>query len=182
MPDKTLIINALLFQIAWLLGVVVGGWWVLLAFIPLLMHFVHTCDNARLDIAVVAAVMVPGVLIDCLLAAADIYHFFSADLVLGIPGWLWLLWCGFGLTINRSLRWAFSGVWLFPVLCLVSGPFSYFAGRRLGAVEFEFSALYWMLPQWLCIAGLVTVLMARTQSLPFRPPAFIRHLRGIAHS
>lgn len=51
------------------------------------------------------------------------------------PIWMGLLWVLLMTTINHSMSWMKSRLWIASMLGAVSGPLSYFAGARLGAAE-----------------------------------------------
>lgn len=160
---RDIIVNAALFQLCWFLGVVVGEWWVLLGLIPLAVHFIMTVQKPIADAFIVMCVALTGIIIDSLLSLSGVYRFAPESLTKfwSIPMWLALLWACFALTVTRSMSWVFSRPrWLFPAICMVSGPLSYFAGRRIGVVQFESSALIWMLGQWLFIGLLCQRLVA----------------------
>lgn len=53
------------------------------------------------------------------------------------PYWILALWALFATTLNVSLRWM-KGRWLLAMMSgAVAGPLAYYAGHRLGAVNFS---------------------------------------------
>ena len=47
------------------------------------------------------------------------------------------MWCGFSATINHSLQWLHHRYFASVLLGVVSGPLSYLAGIKFGAIEFD---------------------------------------------
>ena len=88
-----------------------------------------------------------GIAVDGLLGAAGVYIFAGGVLV---PLWLCCLWLGFAAVLGRSLAWLSAR----PLVCSVAGaiafPLNYWAGQRLGAVEFGYS-----LPQTLAVLAVI---------------------------
>jgi len=63
------------------------------------------------------------------------------------PLWILLLWAGLALTLNHSLAWLQSRLFLAALLGGLASPFSYMAAAQLGAVKI-------MTESWLWFAGL----------------------------
>ena len=64
-------------------------------------------------------------------------HFETGVLVEGAaPYWMVALWAIFATTLNVSLRSLRPHGWLAAVLGAIGGPVAYYAGARLGALEF----------------------------------------------
>ena len=47
------------------------------------------------------------------------------------------MWCGFSATVNHSLSWLHNRYVASAFLGVVSGPLSYLAGAKFGAIEFD---------------------------------------------
>jgi cell division protein FtsW (lipid II flippase) len=52
------------------------------------------------------------------------------------PYWMVAMWALFATTLNVSLRWLRPHVGLAALIGAVGGPAAYYAGARLGAIEF----------------------------------------------
>ncbi len=85
----------------------------------------------------------------------SVTHYF----LLPIPLWLMFLWLGFVCTLPLSLQWTLRKVWLSAVVYSVAGVMSYSAGRALGALEFENSALVATGGLWALVGALSAVLV-----------------------
>lgn len=59
------------------------------------------------------------------------------------PLWIVLLWAGLALTLNHSMAWLQTRLLLAGVLAGVSGPISYLAAERLGAVRIIAAPWIW---------------------------------------
>ena len=134
-----LIINFILFQIAWFacvigaannlpwLGVIVTAavvWWHLSRAKPL-----------RAELRLLLSALIIGASFDQLLlsfALVDyVHHGWSSTLV---PVWIMALWLGFSTIINVSLRWMRGRHLIAVVFGAIGGPLAYIAAEKLGAV------------------------------------------------
>jgi len=78
-----------------------------------------------------------GALWDSSLAAIGWIDFTSGTLVAGLaPPWILALWALFATTLNASLEWLKGSAPMAALLGAIAGPLSYWAGVRLGAIEF----------------------------------------------
>ena len=79
------------------------------------------------------------------------------------PPWILALWALFASTLNVSLRWLRGRIVVAVVLGAVAGPLSYWAGVRMGAVEFTqpVVALVALAVGWAVFTPLLMVLSAR---------------------
>ncbi|WP_404358429.1 DUF2878 domain-containing protein [Methylotuvimicrobium sp. KM1] len=60
------------------------------------------------------------------------------------PLWILLLWFGLALTLNHSLAWLQSRLWLAGLLGGITCPFSYWAAARLGALNITENSGVWI--------------------------------------
>lgn len=88
-----------------------------------------------------------GIAVDTLLSTTGVYVFADGAL---IPLWLCALWLGFAGVLGRSLAWLAVRPAVCSLAAAIAFPLNYWAGQRLGAVEFAYS-----LPLTLIIVGLV---------------------------
>jgi hypothetical protein len=124
--------NALWFQGFWLCAVL-GRDRLLPALLTLLALHLWLVTDRRREVLRIAPVAALGMAVDGALSFTGVYQF-PNDVLL--PIWLACLWCGFATTLWRSLGFLRRH----PVLVWVAGavalPLNYWAGQRLGAVEF----------------------------------------------
>ena len=143
---NTLWFNALWFQGLWFTTVLGRDRLLPLALVLIAAH-VWISGDARRETIQLTLVGAMGIAVDALLGATGVYIFPGGVLV---PLWLCCLWLGFAAVLGRSLAWLAAR----PVLCSVAGaiafPLNYWAGQRLGAVEFAYS-----LPLTLALLALV---------------------------
>ena len=56
-----------------------------------------------------------------------------------IPLWSWMIWLSFGLTLNHSLKFLSSSIWLQLAFGAIVPPVGYLLGARFGVLTFETS-------------------------------------------
>lgn len=138
--------NVVWFQCIWLSTVLGRNDFVPLAGGLVILHL--ACARQRLlELRQLACVGGLGIAVDAALSLAGVFQFPGQVLV---PLWLCFLWLAFAAILGRSLAYLASR----PLLCVLAGavafPFNYWAGQRLGAVEFGYS-----LPSTLLVLALV---------------------------
>ena len=136
-----LIFNIVGFKIGWLSSVVGGAsqmpW--LGPVVLLAVLFVHLRQAARpdLEFGLVVACGVLGAWFDSLLAAAGWVAYPSGQLSPYLaPYWIVTMWMLFATTLNRSMSWLKGRPGTAAILGAVAGPMSYYAGNKLGGIEF----------------------------------------------
>jgi len=141
MSATTIIINVLLFQLAWFAGVLGAArdmpWiGVLAAAIVVAWHLARAVRPQR-ELALVGLALLIGTGFETLLVQSGWLRFESGIVVPGVaPIWMVALWANFASTLNVSLR-ALRGKSLVAALFGVTGaPVAYYAGGTLGALEF----------------------------------------------
>ena len=142
--------NAIWFQSTWFCAVLGRETLLPLTAAMLVLHLALVRNTTRelLQLTTLAAV---GIGVDACLSLAGVFRFPGGVLV---PLWLCGLWLAFATTTGRSL--SFLG--RRPMLAVLAGavalPLNYWAGQRLGAVEFGFPV-----PVTLAIMSLVWAVM-----------------------
>ena len=126
--------NAGLFQLGWFACVLGGNsLWLLLAGGALLAHLLWI-SRSLAEVRLVVVVCVLGSAVDSLLLNAGVFAFKQPGIL--IPFWLVLLWALLAITLNHCLAWTAKPCWRAALLGAIGGSLSYYAGQRLGAVQF----------------------------------------------
>jgi hypothetical protein len=133
--------NFLLYQIGWFCCVLGAAWrspWlgtaVALGLIG--VHFCLATDRAT-QLRLVLAAAVVGLMLDTVQLWAGVFAFPSGTVVEWLPPpWMSVLWMQFATTFHYSMRWLSGRYALSACFGLVGAPLAFFAGERLGAIEF----------------------------------------------
>ena len=148
-----LIINAVLFQLTWIAAVAGAGyglWWpgvmVLAAFAAWQLRDPLTRAS---DLRLLAWALPIGLLVDTLWVQSGMLSFATPLPWAGVaPVWIMVLWAGFALTLNHSLRALKPRLLLAAALGLIGGPLAYWiASTAWGA-----AAIHW--PLWAALLAL----------------------------
>ena len=159
--------NAGLFQLGWFACVLGGNsLWLLLAAGALLVHLLFISPSLA-EVRLVVVVCLLGSAVDSLLLNAGVFAFAQPGVL--IPFWLMLLWALLAITLNHCLAWTAKPWWRSVLLGAIGGPLSYYAGQRLGAVQFPLGLWPTLAGLSLLWAGLFAVLVAIADRL--RPVA-----------
>jgi hypothetical protein len=126
--------NLIWFQVFWFTAVIGQHQAVLLLVLLLVLHFL-LLPQRRQELWLIALCAPLGIMIDSLLSFLGIFEFTNLGNSL-IPLWLAGLWIAFTATLRHGLVFFLSRPYLASVCGAIAGPLSYFAGQRLGAVEF----------------------------------------------
>ena len=169
LPD-TLWFNGLWFQALWFCTVLGRDSLLPLALVLLVIHVWLALDS-RAELRQMFVAGGVGIAVDALFSATGVYSFPDGVLV---PLWLCCLWLGFAGVLGRSLAW----LAVRPLVCSVAGaiafPLNYWAGQRLGGVEFGYSlpvtfALLALV--WACVLPLMFWLTAALLPPAHRVPS-----------
>jgi hypothetical protein len=136
-----LVLNILLFQLGWcacVLGAARGlAWAGALTALMIVAWHVARADAPRRELQLVIFVAVLGALFETLLVQSGWIRFGAGVLIEGAATyWMVALWALFATTLNVSLRSLRSRAWIAALLGAIGGPMAYYAGARLGALEF----------------------------------------------
>ncbi len=134
-------VNVVLFQLGWfacVLGAAHGVPWVsVVAAGAILAWHLSRATQPQRELALLAAAAVLGAIFETLLMQTGWVRFETGVLIAGAPPyWMVALWAIFATTLNVSLRWLRPRPSLAALLGAVGGPAAYYAGARLGALEF----------------------------------------------
>ncbi|MGH8305243.1 MAG: DUF2878 domain-containing protein, partial [Steroidobacteraceae bacterium] len=137
--------NLLGYQLVWFVAVCGAGrslaWPAVLAAALFAACQLVLSGERTLEVRLIIAAIVLGVLLDGTLATARLLHYAAPSPAVpagGAPLWILALWAAFALTLNHSLKWL-KGRYLLSALCgALGGPLAYAAaGRLAGAVTFD---------------------------------------------
>lgn len=150
---KKNIINFLLFQVSWLVCVLSGAAgdnWpaILITVVFVIVHFRYFAWRYA-DCRLIIAGLLTGLLLDSFYSAAGLMAYNAQSLPPVAPWWILCLWVNFMLTLNHSLNWLLERRWLAALLAAVGSPMSYYAGQKLGALN-------WLQPEMLIAVSAIT--------------------------
>ncbi|MFL0810075.1 MAG: DUF2878 domain-containing protein [Agarilytica sp.] len=132
------LVNFIIFQSVWCLGVFTGNTYVLVSAALIAAHF-FLSQERRTDLQALLIIAPIGITVDLFLSISQVFVF---DISI-IPVWLLLLWFAFSLTIVHSLAWIRNLPMVAQVfLGAFGGTSSYYAGYRFGAVDFGHPELH----------------------------------------
>lgn len=145
--NKSVIINFLLFQLAWfasVIGAAKGMPWFGVGFTTLVVAWhLYTAKNVKAALTLIIIALIVGAVFD----QAMLYYGFidyqqhGWTAIFGesinnelVPVWILALWLGFTTALNVSLRWM-RGLHVVAILFgAIGGPLAYMAAQKLGAV------------------------------------------------
>lgn len=136
-----LAINVLLFQAGWfacVLSAAQGLPWIgsVVVGSAIVWHLTESARPKR-ELVLIAAAALVGALFETFLVQTGWLRFNSGNVLAGAaPYWMIALWALFATTLNVSLRWLRSRPGIAVLFGAIGGPASYYAGARLGAIEF----------------------------------------------
>ncbi len=135
--------NFLLFQLGWF-SCVIGGassqyYWIGVAAVAVIVAIhLARAQNAHDELMLVVITMMLGTAWDSGLTMAGLFSFNSGVVFPGLaPFWLIAMWALFATTLNVSMKWMKNRYLLAAIFGAVGGAVAYYAGNRLGAVEFS---------------------------------------------
>lgn len=146
--------NAIWFQSFWFVCVLGREHWLPLAFALFALHLWLT-TRWLTELRHVLPVAAVGISADALLSLAGVYQFEHGVVV---PLWLCLLWLGFAAALPRSLGFLLNRPWLAVACGVIAFPLNYYAGARLGAVEYPLPLVTTIAAQCLMWAVLLPAL------------------------
>jgi len=143
---KNKIINAGLFQALWfsaVYGSAKGFVWPYLLFLVALCWWqLQPKRRAKSDIKLILISLCIGLVIDSAWINTGILEFTDKTPISWLsPAWILALWIGFALTINHSMSWLKIHPLLPALLGMISAPLSYLAGKKFGAVVYNYDTL-----------------------------------------
>ena len=170
-----LLINVVVFQIAWLLSVIGGAQqmpWLgpIAALFAIALHL-HRARKPFEEVLLILCCALIGAGFDSILVAAG-WVTYKAGLFSGYfaPYWIITMWMLFAMTLNVSMRWLRGKPKLAALLGFYGGPTSYIAGAALGGIVFidQFAALVALAVGWAIIMPLLMWLSENLDGMPGR--------------
>ena len=136
-----MLMNFAVFQVGWFSAVLGAArempWLGPAAFLVIVLFHLRQARRPDLEAGLVIACGIIGTWFDSSLVAAGWVAYPSGQLSPWVaPYWLVTMWMLFATTLNRSLGWLRGRIALAVLLGAVAGPASYWAGQKLGAIEF----------------------------------------------
>ncbi len=138
--------NAVAFKGVWAAAILgaanLSPWLGVWAAAAVLTGHLFAVPNKHQELRLVLLTALIGFSTDSLFAAAGLLQYTSGQPASWLaPVWIFGLWVGFGTTLNVAFRWLHNRWTLATILGAVSGPLSYFAGAKMGAVSFADTTL-----------------------------------------
>jgi len=141
--NKSIITNFLLFQLGWFACVLGGAYGhallgSLLAVAIILFHCYRAVDTLS-EIRLLGLALITGLVFESIINWQELARYNHGQLFdVMAPHWMILMWPLFATTLNLSMRWLKN---LATVLIALVGaafaPLAYYAGYKLGAVEYD---------------------------------------------
>lgn len=135
--------NFILFQVGWFACVLGGAssqyYWIGVVVVSVIVavHLIRA-NNIQNEIMLIIVATMLGSSWDSALTMAGLFSFSNGVVVAGlVPVWIIAMWALFATTLNVSLNWMKNKYLLAMVFGALGGPIAYYAGNRLGAVEFS---------------------------------------------
>jgi hypothetical protein len=163
-----ILINFVGFKLGWLACVLGGanGWPLVgtaIALAIVLLHVALATAPGR-ELALILTAGAIGAAWDSMLAASGLLIYPAGTFFPGAaPYWIVAMWLLFATLLNKSLRWMHGRPWLAAAFGAVGGPLAFYAGHRLGAVEFldTYTAMAALAIGWALIMPLIVTLAQR---------------------
>lgn len=138
--------NAVVFNLLWAVTIIGAAnfmpWLGVAAAAAMLAGHLWIMTNGHRELRLVLLTTAIGFGADSVFAATGVLQYSSGLMTSWLaPVWILSLWVAFATTLNVSFRWLQSRPGLAMLLGAVSGPMSYYAGSRMGAVVMPDPAL-----------------------------------------
>jgi len=101
----------------------------------IVIHFLLS-KHKKIDLLLLILFPIIGMIVDGTLTKLGIFQFSTTTPYIPIPFWLLLIWAIFSLLLNQSLLWLQRKPKIAIIMGALSAPLSYYAGYKLGAVNY----------------------------------------------
>lgn len=162
-----LIINFLLFQIAWFACVIGAGQgmpWLGAAVtaVVLACHFYHAKQFTSEALLMLTALTIGATFDQAMLSLGYINYINNGWDAAFVPIWILALWLAFASTLNVSLRWMRTKYLIAVAFGAIGGPLAYLGAEKLGAVILHGAQSYIPLSLgWAIITPLLLIISTR---------------------
>jgi len=135
--------NFVLFQAGWFACVLGGAtsdyaWAGVVSVTLIVAVHLARADKVRNELMLIVSTAILGTAWDSGLMVTGLFSFTSGVVVpVIVPLWMIAMWALFATTLNVSMKWMKGRYRLAAVFGAIGGPVAYYAGHRLGAVEFS---------------------------------------------
>ncbi len=135
--------NFILFQLGWFACVLGGAsleyvWAGPIVVAVIVAVHLARANNLRSEAFLVLLTAALGTTWDSGLMIAGLFNFQNGVVVSGlVPVWIIAMWVLFATTLNVSMTWMKGRYLLASIFGAIGGPAAYYAGHRLGAVDFD---------------------------------------------
>ena len=168
-----MVANFFAFQLGWFACVLGGAWHYPFAgaavALAILAWHLSTASDRTAELKLIICAGVIGWLWDTALLQTGWVSFNDGALYPGTaPIWMVTLWMLFATTLNVSMSWIKSKLFLAAVLGAAAGPVAYLGGARLGAMQFydQQPALIALAIGWATATPLLAFLASRLNGFP----------------
>lgn len=174
-----LIINFILFQLAWVACVIGAGkgvpWLGVIVTALVLSWHLYQAKNVKPELLLMLCALIIGAAYDqSMLSLGYISYLNNGWGNAIVPVWILALWLAFTTTLNVSLRWMRSKPLIAVIFGAMGGPLAYLGAEKLGAVVLHGATSYLALSiGWAIITPLLLIISSRFDGF-----ALIKPLRG----
>lgn len=163
------LVNFVAFQVGWFSAVLGAArdlpWLGPLVFLGVVVLHLRQARRPDLEIGLVLSCGVIGTWFDSLLVMTGWVAYPAGQFSpMMAPYWIITMWMLFATTLNQSLGWLRGRAVLAAVLGAIAGPASYFAGQKLGGIEFR-EPLYALVALGIGWAALLPIVVALAERL-----------------
>lgn len=141
-----MILNIILFQLGWFACVLSAAsnqpvFGAVIAVVIISAHL-FISKQYKEELRIITVAMAIGLVWDSLIVSMGWITYQSGMIVnFMAPYWIVLMWALFATTLNFSMSWLKGKLLLAAIFGAIAGPLAYYAGVKLGAVEFN-NAMY----------------------------------------
>ena len=133
--------NLLLFKVGWIACVMGAAanmtWFGLLAGAVIVLIHLFSSKDFEKELWFLSLTLLVALGWENLLVTSGTLSYAGSEVSFGsAPAWILMLWLVFATTLNVGMQWL-RNFWMFPVFVgVIGGPMSFYAGAKLGAVQF----------------------------------------------
>jgi len=141
--SRSIIINILLFQLGWFACVLGGayGYAILgsMVAVAIILFNCFVAVDRSSEIRLLGLALIIGLIFESIMTWQGLARYSHGQLLdFMAPHWMILMWPLFAATLNLSMRWLKNlATLLTALLGAALAPLAYYAGYKLGAVEYD---------------------------------------------